>query len=168
MTSCTRRGRAAIVLLLLLPAAACAGDAPDPAAHGMRRNARLDACIAEALHGAARARLATLDELLERHRADGTAPAIVTAPHTFARVYETIADLRSHEMAYVDSAYHAATRDDSLRFERLAREFRLPAPSPESLEANVQRDYLRDFVAARADADHSCNHLVPDAGGSRR
>jgi hypothetical protein len=35
-------------------------------------------------------------------------------------------------------------------------------PSPETLEANVQRDYLRDFVTSREDREHICNHLVAD------
>ena len=125
-----------------------------------RRNARLDACIAEAISISARSRLATLDTLLAQSQARGNVPAVVSAPHKFAQVYATFADLRAHETAYRDSAYHAASKEDSTRFESMAASFRVNRPSPESLEENVIRDYARDFAAARGNPDHGCNHLV--------
>jgi hypothetical protein len=154
------------LLVLLLAMAACGGERePTEAEREARRAARRDACIAEALQERARQRLATLDTLLEESRTRGAAPAVLTAPHTFAQVYATVADLRAHEAAYIDSAYSAPSREDSLRFDGLAASFRVGRPTPESLEANVRRDYARDFAASRADPEHVCNHLVAD--GSR-
>jgi hypothetical protein len=158
--------RAPILPLLALGlASACGGDEPSDAERAARREARRDACIAESLHERAHARLASLDTLLQDARRQGSVPAIVSAPHAFAQAYATIADLRAHETAYLDSAAHAATRGDSLRFQRMAEGFRVPPPSPETLEANVQRDYLRDFVQSRRAKDHVCNVLVD--GGER-
>lgn len=159
---------ARLVPLLLLTAAACAAERePAPAERALRRDARRDACIAEALQERARSRLATLDTLLAQAREHGDVPAMVSAPHTFAQVYATIADLHAHERAYVDSAYHARSREDSLRYETAAASYRVARPSSETLEANVQRDYAQDFLSARADPDHICNHLVADGEPAR-
>jgi hypothetical protein len=157
------------LLLLLLAAAGCRTEPePTPAQAAARREARRDACVAEALQERARTRLAALDTLLEEARAQGSVPAVVSAPHTFAEVYATLADLRAHETAYRDSALSARSPEDSLRFEQAAASFRVRRPSPETLEANVQRDYLRDFVASRENPEHVCNHLVGDGDRPRR
>lgn len=144
----------------LLLVSACGDRGPTPQQEAARREARLDACIAEALSMNARSRLATLDTLLARSQATGAVPALVSAPHKFAQVYATYADLRAHETAYRDSAYNASSKEDSTRYEKMAAEFRVNRPSPESLEENVIRDYGRDFVVSRANPDHGCNHLV--------
>jgi hypothetical protein len=162
--------RTALLVLLLLAsgAAACRGEPePTPAEQAARREARRDACIAEHLQERAQARLATLDTLLAQAQAAGTVTGVVSAPHAFAQVYATLADLRAHDTAYRDSAFHARSRDDSLRYETAAATFRVRRPSPETLEANVQRDYARDFVMARGDPEHICNHLVADGSTPR-
>jgi hypothetical protein len=153
--------------LLLVLLAGCPGRGePTDAERQTRREARRDACIAEALQDRAQRRLAALDTLLEDSRARGEVPALVSAPHAFAQVYATHADLRAHETAYRDSAFSARTREDSLRYESTAASFRVGAPTPGSLEANVRQDYARDFIRAREDPEHVCNHLV--AGGEGR
>lgn len=140
---------------------ACGADEPTPQQQQARREARLDACIAEALSIHARTRLARLDTLLTESQArGGTVPALVSAPHKFAQVYATYADLRAHETAYRDSAYNATSKEDSTRYEGMAASFRVNRPSPESLEENVIRDYLRDYATSRQNPDHGCNHLV--------
>lgn len=151
---------AAATLAVLL--SACGDRGPTPEQQQARRDAALDACIAEALSIHARSRLATLDSLLERSRARGTVNSLMTAPHKFAQVYATFADLRAHETAYRDSAYNAPSKEDSTRYEKMAAEFRVNRPSPESLEENVWRDYARDFTIARSNPDHGCNRLVRD------
>ena len=133
---------------------------PTPEQREARREARLDACISEALNINARTRLATLDSLLVQSQARGSVPALVSAPHKFAQVYATFADLRAHETAYRDSAYNASSKEDSTRYESMAASFRVNRPSPESLEENVIRDYQRDYAGSRRNPDHGCNHLV--------
>lgn len=145
---------------LAVSLSACGDRGPTPEQQQARREARLDACIAEALSIHARSRLATLDSLLAQSQARGSVPALVSAPHKFAQVYATYADLRAHETAYRDSAYNADSKEDSTRYEGMAASFRVNRPSPESLEENVVRDYLRDFAASRRNPDHGCNHLV--------
>lgn len=146
---------AALALLL----AAC-DRGPSPEQEQAQREARLDACIAEALSIDAREQLATLDSLLMQSRQRGEANALVSAPHKFAQVYATYADLRAHETAYRDSAYNATSKEDSTRYEELATSFRVNRPSPESIEENVIRDYGRDFFTARGNPEHGCNQLV--------
>jgi hypothetical protein len=149
---------AAVLLAVLL--SACGERGPTPQQLETRRNARLDACVAEALSIHARSQLAELDSLLMQSQARGSVPALVSAPHKFAQVYATYADVRAHETAYRDSAYSATSKEDSTRYEQLAASFRLNPPSPESLEENVVRDYIRNFASARNNPDHGCNHLV--------
>jgi hypothetical protein len=149
---------AAATLAVLL--SACGDRGPTPEQRQARRDASLDACIAEALSIHARSRLATLDSMLAQSQARGTASSLVTAPHKFAQVYATFADLRAHETAYRDSAYNATSKEDSTRYERMATDFRVNRPSPESLEENVIRDYVRDFTLSKRDPDHGCNQLV--------
>ncbi|HEX6368404.1 MAG TPA: hypothetical protein VF006_05695 [Longimicrobium sp.] len=150
----------AATLAVLL--SACGDREPTPQQRQARRDARLDACIAEALSIHARTRLATLDSLLAQSQSRGAVPALVSAPHKFAQVYATYADLRAHETAYRDSAYNATSKEDSTRYEAMAVSFRVNRPSPESLEENVIRDYLRDFAGSRRNPDHGCNHLVEE------
>jgi hypothetical protein len=133
-----------------------------------RRDARRDYCVAEALQEHAQTRLSTLDDLLRQSQARGSVPSIVSAPHTFAKVYATFADLRAHETAYVDSAYSATSKEDSTAYERKAASFRVNRPSPGSLEENVWRDYARDYAMSRADPEHGCNKLVEEPGKARR
>lgn len=149
---------AALSLAVLL--SACGGDRVTPEQRQARRAASLDACIAEALALNARSRLATLDTLLAQNQARGSVPALVSAPHKFAQVYATYADLRAHETAYRDSAYNAPSKEDSTRYEKMAASFRVNRPSPESLEENAIRDYVRDFARSRRDPEHGCNKLV--------
>jgi hypothetical protein len=152
---------AAIVLLAAL--AACGGE-PEltEGQREARREARRDACVAEALQLRAQSRLATLDTLLRESQARGSVPALVSAPHAFAQVYATYADLRAHETAYIDSAYAAPSKEDSTAYETKAGSFRVNRPSPASLEENVWRDYARDFTIARSNPDHGCNRLVDE------
>ena len=147
---------------LAVSLSACGDRGPTPQQEQARRQARLDACIAEALSIVARSRLATLDSLLAQSQARGSVPALVSAPHKFAQVYATYADLRAHETAYRDSAYNAPSKEDSTRYERMAADFRVNRPSPESLEENVIRDYARDFLASRGNPEHGCNQLVEE------
>jgi hypothetical protein len=153
----------AVVLL-----AACGGGEPTEAQLQARRSARRDACVAEALQVRAQQQLATLDTLLRQSQARGSVPAVMSAPHTFAQVYATYADLRAHETAYVDSAYSASSKEDSIGFEKQASSFRVNRPSPESVEENVWRDYARDFTIARANPDHGCNRLILDQEGAAK
>jgi hypothetical protein len=148
--------------LAALLSACGGGDDVTPQQREARREARLDACIAEALSIHARTRLARLDTLLAESQARGAVPALVSAPHKFAQVYATYADLRAHETAYRDSAYHASSKEDSTRYEGMAVSFRVNRPSPESLEENVIRDYLRDYASSRRNPDHGCNQLVEE------
>jgi hypothetical protein len=150
----------AVFLVVLL--AACGRGEPTEGQRQARRQARRDACIAEALQGRAQSRLASLDTLLRESQARGNVPALVSAPHAFAEVYATYADLRAHETAYIDSAYSATSKEDSTAYERQAASFRVNRPSPQSLEENVWRDYARDFTLARANPDHGCNRLVAE------
>jgi hypothetical protein len=151
---------ALLATTVVLLAAGCGGSRePTDSERAARRHARLDACIADALQRRAGANLATLDTLLEQTRG-ADAPALVSAPHAFARAYASYADLRAHEAAYRDSAYSAGSREDSVRFAGLAASFRVARPSPGSLEANVHQDYARDFAASRRIPDHPCNRLV--------
>jgi len=142
---------------------ACGERGPTPQQQEARREARLDACIAEALSIHARTQLARLDTLLAQSQARGAVPSLVSAPHKFAQVYATYADLRAHETAYRDSAYNATSKEDSTRYEGMAYSFRVNRPSPESLEENVIRDYLRDYASSRRNPDHGCNQLVEEA-----
>lgn len=148
--------------VLLLAALAACGEELTEAQKQARREARRDACVAEALQLRAQSRLATLDTLLRESQARGSVPALVSAPHTFAQVYATYADLRAHETAYIDSAYSARSKEDSIGYENRAASFRVNRPSPASLEENVWRDYARDFTISRSNPDHGCNHLVAD------
>ena len=150
--------------LLAVTLAACGREALTEGQLQARREARRDACVAEALQYRAQTRLAALDTLLRQSQARGTVPSIVSAPHTFAQVYATFADLRAHETAYVDSAYTATSKEDSTAYERKAASFRVNRPSPGSLEENVWRDYARDYAMSRADPEHGCNKLVEEPG----
>jgi hypothetical protein len=152
---------AALLAVVLL--SACGGGKPTEAQLQERRGARRDACVAEALQRRAQTRLATLDTLLRESQARGSVPALVSAPHTFAQVYATYADLRAHETANLDSAYSATSKEDSTRYEQQAASFRVNRPSPESLEENVWRDYARDFTLARGNPEHGCNLLLSEA-----
>ena len=154
--------RTAAALVLLLLVAACRDQQLTEQQLQARRDARRDACIAEALQRNARSRLNALDSLLAQSQSRGSVPALVSAPHKFAQVYATYADLRAHETAYRDSAYNAPSKEDSTRYEGMAASFRVNRPSPESLEENVIRDYLRDYASSRANPEHGCNHLVED------
>lgn len=156
-----RMYRTSSAVLLLLALAAC-GEELTEGQRQARREARRDACVAEALQVRAQSRLATLDTLLRENQARGSVPAIVSAPHTFAQVYATYADLRAHETAYIDSAYSAPSKEDSIAYENKAASFRVNRPSPASLEENVWRDYARDYTLSRSNPDHGCNHLVTD------
>ena len=149
----------AAALAVLLLAGACGDRGPTPAQLQSRRDAKITACVAEALQGRARTQLARLDTLLQESRARGTAPSLLTAPHTFAQVYFAYAEVRAHEAAYLDSAYHAGERRDSLRFEELAGTFRVRPPTPGSVEENAQRDWTRDFLESRRHPEHPCNRL---------
>lgn len=159
-----RMHRIAPAALLALVLVACGRDEPTDDQLQARREARRDYCVAEALQGHAQSRLATLDTLLRQSQARGVVPSYVSAPHTFAQVYATFADLRAHETAYVDSAYSATSKTDSTAFEQKAASFRVNRPSPGSLEENVWRDYARDYAMSRADPEHGCNRLVEEPG----
>jgi hypothetical protein len=158
-----RMHRTATALLAVALLAACGRELTEGQRQA-RREARRDACVAEALQQRAQSRLATLDTLLRENQARGSVPAIVSAPHTFAQVYATYADLRAHETAYIDSAYSATSKEDSIAYETKATSFRVNRPSPASLEENVWRDYARDYTRSRANPDHGCNHLAVDKG----
>ena len=97
----------------------------------------------------------------------GSVPSLVSAPHTFAQVYATFADLRAHETAYIDSAFTAQSKEDSTAYETKAASFRVNRPSPGSLEENVWRDYARDYAMSRGDPEHGCNKLVEEVGNGR-
>ena len=147
-------------VLLASTLAACGGRELTEAQQQARREARRDACVAEALQLRAQSRLATLDTLLRESQTRGSVPAVVSAPHAFAQVYATYADLRAHETAYIDSAYTAPSKEDSIAYENKAASFRVNRPSPASLEENVWRDYARDYTLSRANPEHGCNRLV--------
>jgi hypothetical protein len=147
----------AVVVVLLL--AACGGSRPTAEQRQARTEARRLACIAEALQARGRTRVARLDTMLAQMQGAGTESGL-RAPHTFAQVYATFADLRAHEAAYLDSAVHSESKEDSTRFVQAASRFRVNQPSPGSVEENVIRDYMRDMAASRQNPDHPCNRLV--------
>ncbi|HEU0012366.1 MAG TPA: hypothetical protein VFQ45_01710 [Longimicrobium sp.] len=154
---------AALLLLTTLPACD-RGDGLTTTQRQTRRDAVLGACIAEELLVEARSRLASLDTLLMQ----STTADMLRAPHEFARVYATFADVRAHETAYVDSAYRAGSSADSARFTRQAASFRISTPPPGSVEANVAEQYARDFQRARGNAYHPCNVQLREKEGERR
>jgi hypothetical protein len=148
-----------VLALSLVLLAACGGERLTEQQRTQRREARRNACITEALQARAHTQLARLDTILQQSQ--GTSAAdIARAPHVFAQVYATYADLRAHEAAYVDSAFHATSKADSLRFVESGRKFRLSAASPGSVEENVVRDYSELFLSWRDTPRHPCNRLV--------
>jgi hypothetical protein len=155
-----RTALAALALLL----AACGGDEITPEQRTKRLEARRTACITEALQHRAQSQLAQLDTMMRQQAGamGGQVPAIVRAPHTFAQVYAAYADVKAHEAAYLDSAFHAGSKQDSLAYIQSAGKFRVSPPSEGSVEENVARLYANDFNVSRQYADHSCNKLVDD------
>jgi hypothetical protein len=150
--------------LLALLLAACGGGDLTPEQRNQRREARRTSCITEALQHRAQSQLAQLDTMMQQQAAGmgGQVPAIVRAPHTFAQVYAAYADVKAHEAAYLDSAFHAAGKQDSLGHLQSAGKFRVSPPSEGSVEENVARLYANDFTVSRQYADHPCNKLVED------
>ncbi|CAA9380416.1 MAG: hypothetical protein AVDCRST_MAG89-5339 [uncultured Gemmatimonadetes bacterium] len=144
-------------LALLL--AAC-GDEITPEQRTKRLEARRTACITEALQQRAQSQLAQLDTMMRQQ--GGNVPDIVRAPHTFAQVYAAYADVKAHEAAYLDSAFQADSKQDSIAYLQSAGKFRVSPPSEGSVEENVARLYAGDFNASREYADHACNKLVED------
>lgn len=147
----------AVVVVLLL--AACGGERPTAEQREARTEARRLACISEALQSRGKVRVARLDTMLAQ--IPGGSPGL-GAPHKFAQVYATYADLRAHEAAYVDSAAHSESKEDSTRFVQAAGSFRVNRPAPGSVEENVIRDYQRDLALSRQNPEHPCNRLVDD------
>lgn len=149
--------RTLLALALVTLTAACGRDGPTPEQREARNDARIVSCIAEELQARGRMRLAQLDTMMAQ---SGVSASAARAPHTFAQVYATLAEVRAHETAYLDSAVHAEARADSVRFDSISGTFRVQEPSPGSVEENVRRSYMRDFAAARLNPDHPCNRLV--------
>jgi hypothetical protein len=152
-----RPAPAALALLL----AACGGDEITPEQRTKRLEARRTACITEALQQRAQSQLAQLDTMMQQQAGAGI-PDIVRAPHTFAQVYAAYADVKAHEAAYLDSAFHAGSKQDSLAYIQSAGKFRVSPPSQGSVEENVARLYANDYTVSREYADHACNKLVED------
>lgn len=153
--------RTALVALALL-LAACGGDEITEDQRAERMEARRNACLTEALQNRAHTQLAQLDTMLRQQEAGmgGQLPAVVRAPHTFAQVYAAYADVKAHEAAYVDSAVHAGSKQDSLAYIQSARKFQVSPPSEGSVEDNAARSYTNDFTVSRQYEDHPCNKLV--------
>jgi hypothetical protein len=156
------RTTSALFLLPLLLAASCdRGDGLTPEQRQARRDARLAACVTEELQIRARNDLANLESMLGP---DDEAPGMGgRAPHTFLRAYAVHADLRTHEAAYMDSAYRAANPADSARLAQTAATFRLNRPMPGTVEGNVVERYRRDFASAWNNPNHPCNIEVAKA-----
>lgn len=154
------------LLALALLLAACGGDGLTEEQRTQRLEARRTACITEALQSRAQTQLAQLDTMMRQQEASmgGQLSAMVRAPHTFAQVYAAYADVKAHEAAYLDSAFHASSKQDSLAYIQSARKFRVSPPSQGSVEENVARLYQNDYTLSREFEDHPCNKLMEGAG----
>jgi multidrug efflux pump subunit AcrA (membrane-fusion protein) len=150
-------------LLLLALLGAC-GDQERVAAEAgiTSRGPARAACITRLLAERARTDLAALDSVLPGRSSEDPVARIqlqaARAAYEYARAYEQLAGLRASAAAYVDSAVnYSRTPADSARYAQLASGFRIRAPEPGTLEANVAEAYARSFVALANDEDHRCN-----------
>jgi hypothetical protein len=150
MKSSTLLPAAAAALLLL---AACGEDRGRVAA---RQLARRNSCVAAELALDAKERLASLDTAAVR--AQGTPMEQVTnAGRAFAAAYRQWADAVSRGADYADSAAFARSRDDSVRFARMAEQSRPRPVDPGTVEGNAAGRFNDDFTRAFGNPDHPCN-----------
>jgi len=142
------RTTASAILLLSVALSAC-GEDPQRAA--ARRDAHRDWCIAEELAVQANARLASMDTLM----AAGNL-FVERTLYPFTRAQYDFAKARERELALLDSAVAAGTREDSTGFARRAAEARPAAPTNE-IQQRAAAQYTSDFALALGNPAHPCN-----------
>jgi len=142
-------------LLLAAAAALLLAACEDRGRAAARQLARQNSCIAAELALDAKERLAALDTALATSA--GTPVEQVTqAGHTFATAYREWADAMYRTAELADSAAHARSREDSVRFARQSEEARPRAPR-QGVEGNAVASYNQDVSRALANPDHPCN-----------
>lgn len=143
-------------LLLAAAAALLLAGCQDRGRAAGRQLARQNSCIAAELALDAKERLAALDTAVAT--AEGTPMEQVTrAGYTFAAAYRQWADAMSRAADYADSAAHARSRDDSVRFARLSEQARPRAVRQGTVEGNAVASYNQDVSRALTNPDHPCN-----------
>ncbi|MDQ3389089.1 MAG: hypothetical protein M3483_06240 [Gemmatimonadota bacterium] len=145
----SHRTRSAIpgILLGCLLLGACRDESESPERVAARRDAGLNACIAEELAVEAREKEATIEPMAQ----------VMTGPYTYARVYRERAEVEMQRLALADSALHAANPGDSAGFAMRAATYSLSNPAGGSVEENAARAYYRDFAGLRANTEHFCH-----------
>jgi len=157
MTNSTLLPAAAAALLLL---AACGEDKGRAAA---RQLARRNACVAAELALDAKEKLASLDTAMVGARG-GPMEQVTMAGHTFAAAYRQWADAASQSADYADSAAYAPSRDDSVRYARMAEQARIRPGAPGTVQGNAVASYNQDVSRAFANPDHPCNKPKDEDG----
>lgn len=148
---------AAGALLLL---AACGEDKGRVAA---RQLARRNACVASELALVAKEKLASLDTAAAG--AEGTPLEQVTqASRSFSAAYRAWADASSRSAELADSAANASSRDDSVKYARMADQARPAAVPQGSMEGNAAASYNADVARAFGNPDHPCNKPQEEDG----
>jgi len=143
-------------LLLAAAAALLLAGCENRARAAARQLARQNSCIAAELALDAKERLASLDTALVT--SEGTPMEQVTrAGHTFAAAYRQWADAMSRTADYADSAAHARSPADSVRFARQSEQARPRSVPPGTVEGNAVASYNQDVTRALANPDHPCN-----------
>lgn len=149
--------------LLLLASALLAACERAPAEPPARREARVaasrNACVAEELAIRARQNLASLDTIAAM---SGGLQGPMRAPHEYATVAWSFAELRHSALAYMDSALSAPTPGDSARYARRGEQFVVRPAEPGTVDANVAAEWQRNFATARTNPAHYCNQETPE------
>lgn len=142
-------------LLALTVAAAACDTRESPERRQARREAHRDACIAEELFGASRARMESLDEVAQT--SDPLTAGIARASAAYAQAYHRHANARLAAFAHADSALASTSDADSTRHAAEIAKAAEAAPAPGSLDDNVRQKYAEELTAARANPAHPCN-----------
>ena len=143
----------------LLLAAACGENKERVAARNM---ARRSSCLAAELALDAKERQAALDTAVAG--AEGTPLEQATlASHAFVTAYRTWADATVISADAADSAVHARSQEDSLRWARTSAQARPRPAARGTLEGNAAESYNQDFARRFSNPDHPCNKAVADS-----
>jgi hypothetical protein len=154
----TKTLRIAALAAPLLLAAACGESRERVAA---RNTARRSSCLAAELALDAKERQAALDTAVAG--AEGTPLEQATvASHAFVTAYRGWADATAASADYADSASHARSQEDSVRWARMSVQAR-PKPVPRgTVGGNAAESYNQDFARRFSNPDHPCNKAVAD------